>query len=316
MNLFKINPRYSLILKHDNTLLCNCNNKKMIKITINDSEVKILKNILKKEFFEKDNSSIFKKLLNKKVIIKCDNVSSNRNTASYLEVYTDSKIDMSQLENKVVLVVGLGGIGCEIITHLVGNGIKNFVILDYDKVDETNLNRQYLFSYSDLQKSKTNLVFKKIMEKKPNSNVKIYNKFVDDYKELQNIMEDEKVDMVVCAADTPFLKIRISVLEACINTNTPCIFGGVSILTGQYGPTFINTNKMKIYLNNLNTVSNIVCCNNINKASFGPTNTIISAYMSIDILMTLLNRKKYINSLNRIKSLNFITRNDYEEKKF
>ena len=96
----------------------------MIKITINDSEVKILKNILKKEFFEKDNSSIFKKLLNKKEIIKCDNVSSNRNTASYLEVYTDSKIDMSQLENKVVLVVGLGGIGCEIITHLVGNGIK------------------------------------------------------------------------------------------------------------------------------------------------------------------------------------------------
>lgn len=316
MNFFKINPRYSLILKNDNTLLCSCNNKKMLKIIVNDSEMNVVKNILKNDFFKKENSSIFNKLSKKGIIIKCNNIGPDRNTNSYLEVYSDSKIDMSQLENKVVLVIGLGGIGCEVITHLVGNGIKNFVILDYDKVDETNLNRQYLFSYSDLQKSKTDLVFKKIMEKKPNSNVRVYNKFVDNYKDIQNIIKDEKIDMVVCAADTPFLKIRVSVLEACVNTNTPCIFGGVSILTGQYGPTFINANKMKIYLNNLNAVSDIVCCNNINKASFGPTNTIISAYMSIDIIMTLLNRKKYINSLNRIKTLNFITRNDYEEKKF
>ena len=73
---------------------------------------------------------------------------------------------------------------------------------------------------------------------------------------------------------------------------------------------------MKIYLNQLKKIKKITRSNNINKASFGPTNTIVSAYVSIDIIMTLINQKKYIGSLNRIKTIDFFLRMDNEEKRF
>ena len=116
---------------------------------------------------------------------------------------------------------------------------------------------------------------------------------------LVDIIKKENVDMVICAADTPFLDIRISILEACISTKTPCTFGGLNIITGQYGPTLIDSSKMKNYYQELQKVKELVLCNNINKASFGPTNTIISAYMAIDIIMTLLGKKKYLYIRNK-----------------
>ena len=73
---------------------------------------------------------------------------------------------------------------------------------------------------------------------------------------------------------------------------------------------------MKLYLAKLNELKKKVEGNNTNKSSFGPTNAIIAAYIAIDVIMVLINAKKNINSLNKIKTLNFITRNDYEEEKF
>ena len=315
MSLYKINPKHSLILKTNNQLIVTKDNEFKV-YELSSDEVSQTKEFMQKEMFEKQDTKIFKKLINQNVLIKCTNVKTNRNTHSYLEGYTNSKIDMDSLKNKKVFVIGLGGIGCEVITHLVGNGVNKLVILDFDTVDETNLNRQYLYTYNDLSKNKVDLINKRIKEKNPNIEVKSYNKFISCSNDIVDIIKNENVDMVICAADTPFLDIRLSILEACISTKTPCTFGGLNIITGQYGPTLIDSSKMKKYYQELQKVKELVLCNNINKASFGPTNTIISAYMAIDIIMTLLGKKKYINSLNKIKTINFITRNDYEEKNF
>lgn len=315
MNKYRINPKYSLILKKSGQLLCS-NKDKYICIDIDENEKNYILEILENEMFKKQDSKIFKILDKKKIIIKCINTTYSRNTNLYLNTYTDSNVNMNDLYDKKVLIIGLGGVGCEVITHLVGNGVNSFVILDYDDVDNTNFNRQYLYSEDDISKNKVQIITKKIKEKKSNANVVGYNLFINDSKELMAILNKEKVDIVVCAADTPFLDIRIFILEACIGTNIPCIFGGVGVLKGQYGPTFIDKNKMKKYLEQLYKVKELVECNNINKASFGPTNTIISAYMAMDVIFTLLNKKKYINSLNRIKELDFIKRVDNEEKRF
>lgn len=315
MKLYKINPKYSMILKTNNQLLI-IDGDKYKKYSILDKELPNIKKILTEEFFCEQNTQIFKLLLNKKIITNCTNTLSNRNVQTYLEEYTNSLISMDTLKNKKIFIIGLGGIGSEIITHLVGNGIKKITILDFDVVDATNLNRQYLFRNRDITKNKVDLVANQIKEKDPTIIVSKHNKFIDNSNDILNIILKEKIDMVVCAADTPFLDIRMYILDACIKTSTPCIFGGLNIKTGQYGPTFIKTSKMKKYYKKLKTLKENIICNNVNKASFGPTNTIISAYMSIDIIMTLLEKNKYINSLNKIKKIDFITRNDYEEEKF
>lgn len=316
MKKYKINPKYSLVLKSDNKLLCISSANNIYYYTVEESEKETILTILRDEVFKSQNSKIFYQLLKKKIIVECDNLSLNRNTKSYLDVYTNFNVNMEKLSEKKVLIIGLGGIGCEVITHLVGVGIKQFVILDFDNVECTNLNRQYLYDDCDISKSKVEIVAKKIKLKNPLAIVKSYNMFITNHVEIENIIKKEHIDIVVCAADTPFLDIRISILEACISCNVPCTFGGVSILSGQYGPTFLNSKKMDLYLKKLNKMNAQIECANTNKASFGPTNTIISAYMAIDIIMALLNIKKSINSLNKIKTLNFITRKDYEEEKF
>ncbi len=73
--------------------------------------------------------------------------------------------------NSKVLIVGIGGLGCPLLTYLAASGVGRIGIVDYDKVEISNLNRQTLFAQSDIGKFKVNQAKKNI--KKINSKIKI-----------------------------------------------------------------------------------------------------------------------------------------------
>ncbi|MEC6986923.1 MAG: ThiF family adenylyltransferase, partial [Pseudomonadota bacterium] len=52
--------------------------------------------------------------------------------------------------NSKVLIIGIGGLGCPLITYLAASGVGTIGIVDNDKVEISNLNRQTLFSQSDI----------------------------------------------------------------------------------------------------------------------------------------------------------------------
>ena len=63
-----------------------------------------------------------------------------------------------------VLIIGMGGLGCPLLTYLAASGVGTLGIADHDKVELGNLNRQTLFSTSDIGKFKVDQAKKKILK--------------------------------------------------------------------------------------------------------------------------------------------------------
>ena len=63
-------------------------------------------------------------------------------------------IGQKKIINSKVLIVGMGGLGCPLLTYLSASGVGTIGIIDHDKVELGNLNRQILFTSQDIGKFK------------------------------------------------------------------------------------------------------------------------------------------------------------------
>ena len=76
-----------------------------------------------------------------------------------------------KIKSAKVLIIGMGGLGCPLLSYLASSGVNNIGIVDHDKIELGNLNRQILFNTSDLGKYKVNQA--KIKIKKIYNQIKI-----------------------------------------------------------------------------------------------------------------------------------------------
>ena len=77
--------------------------------------------------------------------------------------------------NSKILIVGMGGLGCPLLTYLAASGVGTLGIVDHDKVELNNLNRQTLFSINDIGSYKVDQAKNKNIQKKNKlSKYKIY----------------------------------------------------------------------------------------------------------------------------------------------
>ena len=81
-----------------------------------------------------------------------------------------------KIYNSKVLIIGVGGLGCPLLTYLAASGVGTIGIVDHDKIEISNLNRQTLFNISDIGKFKVNQAKSSIAKLNRKIKIKIYKK--------------------------------------------------------------------------------------------------------------------------------------------
>ncbi|MCM1339222.1 MAG: tRNA threonylcarbamoyladenosine dehydratase [Muribaculaceae bacterium] len=124
------------------------------------------------------------------------------------------------LASKSVAVFGLGGVGGYCAEALVRAGVGNLTVVDFDKVSESNINRQIIALHSSVGKKKTELFESRLKDINPNLNLDIVDDFYND-EELILAFSDKKYDFAADAIDT--MRSKIHLLESCYTNNIPVV---------------------------------------------------------------------------------------------
>lgn len=129
------------------------------------------------------------------------------------------KLAQEKLNKAHVAVFGLGGVGGFCAEALARAGVGELTIVDFDKVSESNLNRQLIALQSTVGKSKALLFQARLLEINPEIKINVVNDF---YTEGANdILKDKNVDFVADAIDT--MRSKVALLEFCYGAKIPVI---------------------------------------------------------------------------------------------
>jgi len=126
---------------------------------------------------------------------------------------------MDKLNNSTVCIFGIGGVGSFVAEGLVRSGIGNIVLVDYDIIDITNINRQIHANLNTIGRQKTEVMKERILSINPKCHVETF----DICLNKSNIDElvSKEYDYVVDAID--MVTSKLDLIEKCKFLNIPII---------------------------------------------------------------------------------------------
>jgi molybdopterin/thiamine biosynthesis adenylyltransferase/rhodanese-related sulfurtransferase len=133
-----------------------------------------------------------------------------------------------RLKNSRVLAIGAGGLGSPVLMYLAAAGVGTLGVIDFDVVDESNLQRQIIHGQSDIGRSKAESARDSILEINPLVTVVVH----EERLENDNVFEIfGRYDLIVDGTDN--FATRYLVNDACVLMNKPYIWGSIYRFDGQ-----------------------------------------------------------------------------------
>ncbi|HEY3957324.1 MAG TPA: adenylyltransferase/sulfurtransferase MoeZ [Streptosporangiaceae bacterium] len=145
-----------------------------------------------------------------------------------------------RLKNAKVLCVGAGGLGSPALLYLAAAGVGTLGVIDFDVVDESNLQRQIIHGQSDVGRSKAESARDSILELNPNVNVVLHEERLDSDNALRIF---GPYDLIVDGTDN--FATRYLVNDACVLLGKPYVWGSIyrfdgqaSVFWAEHGPCY------------------------------------------------------------------------------
>lgn len=213
------------------------------------------------------------------------------------------------------MIIGLGAVGSLIASYLTKSGVGNFILVDADNVDISNLHRQYYFESEIGQKKGENLKNQlKMMHS--DLNVEIITEHLQ-HNFFERIKFAKPVDLIINCADEPNVDITSRIIaEYAMKYKIPHIVGGgYNLHLTLIGQTIIpfETACFKCFGNALNELNNVELKNvrklhreNRKLGSFSPLSGIAASLASLDAFKVLIGKNEFLQQVNRRIEFNMV----------
>jgi molybdopterin/thiamine biosynthesis adenylyltransferase len=139
-----------------------------------------------------------------------------------------SEIEQEKLNNFTVAVVGLGGLGGHIAEQLARLGIGKLILIDGDRIDESNLNRQLFAIEKNIGQYKTEAAKERLMSVNSNAKYICHNQLLNEINADKILSE---ANIVLDAVDN--VSTRFVLQKTCKDLNIPLVHGSIGGWFGQ-----------------------------------------------------------------------------------
>lgn len=142
------------------------------------------------------------------------------------------KLVQEKLRQKHVLIIGCGGIGTQVSCALVTAGIGKITLVDFDRIEISNLTRQILFTEADEGKYKTEVLKEELQKRNSNVIIETIHRKIENFDE-----EMPKCDLAIISADSVGIVDKFNIYA--VNNNIPYLNVGYVQDIAVWGPFVI-----------------------------------------------------------------------------
>jgi molybdopterin/thiamine biosynthesis adenylyltransferase len=133
-----------------------------------------------------------------------------------------------RLFSSTVLVIGLGGLGSAAATYLAAAGVGRLLLVDFDRVEPSDLNRQVLHWAGDVGRLKVESAAEKLRQLNPEVELELFPSRLDSVEQARELVG--KADVVLDCLDN--WRSRFLLNEACVEAGKPMVHAAVEGLSG------------------------------------------------------------------------------------